>query len=172
MTGTVVTHDALRSFRTDLERDRVWAFFWEIPSVARCIPGCESIVSVDDGESYTASVRRNVGPFRLSFALAVTVVDQAPPSEISIEVRGEDKRLRSDVRQRIVVRLSDSPDATGTSGEISAKVEVTGLLASLGANLVRMHVDQGLTDFVDAIEKALAHRFASLARPDLNVLGK
>jgi carbon monoxide dehydrogenase subunit G len=162
--GTIVTHDALRSFHTDLERDRVWAFFWEIPSLARCIPGCESVVSVDEGESYTASVRRRVGPFSLSFALAVTVLDRTPPSEISIEVRGEDRRLRSEVRQEIVVRLSDAPDAKGTRGEIRAKVEVTGLLASLGANLVRMHVDQGLTDFVDAIEKALVDRSATIAQ--------
>ena len=164
MSATIVTHDALRSFHADLERDRVWAFFWEIPSLARCIPGCESVVSVDEGESYTASVRRQVGPFSLRFALAVRVLDRTPPSEIGIEVRGEDRRLRSEVRQEIVVRLSDAPDAGGTRGEIRAKVEVTGLLASLGANLVRMHVDQGLTEFVDAIEIALVGTSAATAR--------
>ena len=164
MSEKIVTHDALRSFHTELERERVWAFFWDVPSLARCIPGCENVVPVEEGASYTASVRRQVGPFSLRVALVVTVVDRTPPSEISIAVRGEDRRLRSEVRQEIVVRLSDAPDAGGTRGEIRAKVEVTGLLASLGANLVRMHVDQGLTDFADAIETALAGTSAAIAR--------
>jgi len=60
--------------------------------------------------------------------------------------------------------LSDSPDAIGTCGEIWARVEVTGLLASLGTNLVRMHVDHALTEFVDAIEAALAERSAAIAQ--------
>ena len=160
----MITLDAHRSFQTDLERDRVWAFFWELPSLARCIPGCESVAAAEGCGLYTASVRRQVGPFSLAFVLVVRVIDQTPPSEIRIEVRGKDERLRSDVRQEIVVRLSVSHEVVGTCGEIRAKVEVSGLLASLGANLVRLHVEQGVTDFVDAIERALADRSATIAR--------
>lgn len=153
---TVVTHSALRSFDTSLDRDRVWAFFWDVPSLAGCIPGCESVAAVEEAASYTAALRRKVGPFSLRFALAITVISHMPPCEIAIEVLGEDKRLRSAVRQEILVSLSDSSGTRGTRGEIRANVHVTGLLASLGANLVRMHVDQGLTDFVLAVEARLA----------------
>ena len=166
---TVVTHDALRSFDTNLDRDRVWAFFWDVPSLAGCIPGCESVVSVEEGASYTAAVRRKVGPFSLRFALAITVINRMPPCEITLEVLGEDKRLRSAVRQEILVSLSDSPGARGSRGEIRANVQVAGLLASLGANLVRMHVDQGLTDFVYAIEAQLADEPVTMAPQNTTV---
>ena len=110
MSEKIVTHDALRSVHTELERERVWAFFWDVPSLARCIPGCENVVPVEEGASYTASVRRQVGPFSLRVALVVTVVDRTPPSEISIEVRGEEEAVEDVEALGVGLAISPGPD--------------------------------------------------------------
>src|SRR5439155_25045123 len=58
-----------------VERERLWHFLMELPRVARCVPGVESIEVVDPS-AYRGSLKIQVGPIRLALQGTVTVEEQ------------------------------------------------------------------------------------------------
>jgi carbon monoxide dehydrogenase subunit G len=48
------------SFTVSAPPSEVWALFWDLPRVGRCLPGCEDIQALDDG-SYRARLAQRVG---------------------------------------------------------------------------------------------------------------
>ena len=143
-----------QQFEIDASQQDTWDFFWDIPAMARCVPGCETVEPVEPPSHYRASVRRKLGPFLVRMELdvmAATVVDGA---SLEVRIDGEDRKLRSTVQQTIQVHLSsNSPTATHVTIRVDATL--SGLLAKLGLLLVRIQLESAVDEFVDALRTQL-----------------
>ena len=73
-----------------------WAFFWDLPRVARCLPGCESIEPAGEG-AYRARMTQRVGPFSVSMDMEMRVDEAEQGRRVVVSGSGKDKmgnRLR------------------------------------------------------------------------------
>jgi carbon monoxide dehydrogenase subunit G len=156
-----LSEELQHSFEVRASLRDVWAFFWDIQSLARCLPGCESVIAKVEGKSYRASVRRKVAAFSIRVDLDIDVVETQPPELISLEISGQDKRLRSEIRQKLLARLL-AVDPQITRVDINTTINLSGLLASVGKNLVSMQFTQVLDDFAANAGTAIEGRVATI----------
>ena len=79
--------------REPVERERLWDFLMDVPSVGRCVPGVETIEAVN-GSAYKGGLKIHVGPIRLSLEGAITV-EEADRAAWRARMRAEanDRRL-------------------------------------------------------------------------------
>ena len=145
------------AFVVDTVRERAWAFLWDLEAVAKCVPGCEEVLTQEPSVSYKARVRRNVGPFLIRFELDITVIATLPLERIQVAVSGEDKRLRSKVQQNITVSLNDVGNGR-CQIEIITDFRLSGMLAALGEGLLAGQIRQEIDTFVGSVQNALQER--------------
>jgi len=130
---------------------------WDLEAVAKCVPGCEEVLTQEPSVSYKARVRRNVGPFLIRFELDITVIATLPLERIQVAVSGEDKRLRSKVQQNITVSLNDVGNGR-CQIEIITDFRLSGMLATLGEGLLAGQIRQEIDTFVGSVQNALQER--------------
>jgi len=145
------------AFVVETSRERAWAFLWDLEAVAKCVPGCEEVLTRQPGLSYKARVRRNVGPFLIRFELDISVIESLPLERIRVVVAGEDKRLRSKVQQNITVSLNDFGNSQ-CQIEIITDFRLSGMLAALGEGLLAGQIRQEIDTFVGSVKNALQER--------------
>ena len=145
------------AFVVDTARERAWAFLWDLKSVAKCVPGCEEVVTQESGVSYKARIRRTVGPFLLRLELNIAVAESVPLQRIQVVVSGEDKRLRSKVEQNITISLNDFGNSQ-CQIEIDTDFRLSGMLAALGEGLLAGQIRQELDSFIGSVKNALRER--------------
>jgi uncharacterized protein len=150
------------SFSVGVTRDQAWSFLWNIEAVAKCIPGCEEVIVQEQEKSYKARVRRHVGPFLIRLELDIAVVQSTPPRSFQVVVSGEDKRLRSQVRQSVTVSLEETEGGRCQIG-LEASFQLSGMLASLGAGLLGAQIQQELELFAGCVQSSLEREAASPA---------
>jgi len=158
----MLSQDLQQSLIVRASLAEVWAFFWDIQALAKCLSGCESVVTESEGKLYRASIRRKIAVFNIGFELEVKVIETQPPTFISLEISGHDKRLKSDIEQKLTARLQVlEPQVTRI--EISTSITISGLLASLGKNLVSMQFAQALEDFAANVGAAIETRGSTIS---------
>jgi len=140
------------SFVLPIPRPEVWALFWDIPTLAHCVPGCESVDELEPQKHYNASVQRKLGPFLMRMELEIEVLDFEAGQKLVARITGRDKKLRSDVEQQLTVHLADHD--TGTQVELASEVTLSGLLGKLGENLIRTQLDATVREFFDNLRAA------------------
>lgn len=143
-----------RSLIAETSRDRAWSFLWDIEALAKCIPGCEDVIVEEPGKRYKARMRRSVGPFLVRFELDIGVEQCIPLERVQVMVTGQDKRLRSQIRQRVTVLLSSSQDGR-CQIDLTADLQLDGMLASLGERLLGAQIEQEVDGFVHCIQGKL-----------------
>ena len=152
-----VTQQIEHSFLVEAERRQVWTFIWDVQAVARCIPGCQQVETLEEGKTYRALVQRKLGPFSFGIELDIAVVETRPPEYLRVEVSGNDRRLRSQVREVISLGLQGDTDRR-TTVTVAGTFTLTGLLASLNKHLIEAQVGQVLEDFTSTLQKAILER--------------
>ena len=142
------------SFILAVDMTRVYNFLWEVEAFGPCIPGCEEIVEVESGKTYKTKIKRRVGPFYIRFELDIAVTESVAPSLICIEISGQDKKLRSSMVQRLTFRLSQT-DGRHCKIDLATDFELSGLLCTLGEQLLTGHIYADLDNFVAALKAEL-----------------
>jgi uncharacterized protein len=150
--------EILHSFEIQAEPGVVWTSLWDIEGMARCIPGCQSVSTKTPDRSYSATVRRKVGPFLVRMELAIEVLANDAPNSIRVEISRNDLKLKSHIRQLLDIRLSQGRDS-GTAVDIQATLVMNGVLASLGKSLIEMQVRQVLNDFSEAFQAKMRNGY-------------
>ena len=133
----------------------LWGLFWDIPAMARCVPGCESVDEVEPQKHYTASVRRKLGPFLMRMEMTIEVLESEPERSMRVRITGKDRKLRSEVSQTLAVTLEEQPPNSSRVSLVS-EVELSGILGKLGANLIRTQLDATVREFFDNLRAAAA----------------
>jgi len=142
-----------QSFVIPRPPEDVWRFFADIPGVARCVPGMESVEVVDD-DNTNVRVRQSLGPMSATFDLRMRVTDRAPMDRMRFTavgkaVRGAAGSLRS------VNTVTLTPEGPGTKVSLEADVALGGMLGSVGQKIVSKQATTITQQFAAALEGAL-----------------
>jgi len=129
-------------------RAEVWRLLVDPGFVRESIPGCEQLT--DEGDNtYGVVLRTGMGPVRSKFTGQVRIEDLSPPEHYRLitTAQGAAGRLAAAGE----VHLIEKDQVTEVRYEGS--VQVTGMLASLGAWLMESAFRQALDHFFAAIDR-------------------
>jgi uncharacterized protein len=119
-----------------------------------CIPGCESITRVADNE-YDLVMTAKVGPVSAKFKGRMTVMDSDPPRAYTLKFEGQGG-VAGFAKGEASVQLS--PQDAGTRLAYSAKANVGGKLAQVGARLIDGVARQIAEKFFEAFNKRASRK--------------
>lgn len=143
-----------QQIRTEAEirvgRQTVWQIVGDLVEVASCIPGCGPVTTVRTGSLYQGRVERTVGPFQFGVDLDVEMLLRDPDERLVLQVRGADARLKTHIVEEIAIELTVLADDL-TRITLEVDIEVNGVIAAVGRNLLLMHIDQTITEFLEAL---------------------
>jgi carbon monoxide dehydrogenase subunit G len=137
----------------------VWAFFRDVPAVADCVPGVESVEALDD-RTYQGTMRVKVGP--ISFRLRGRLVEQdvnETARTATLAVSADDRALGSAVAATLRLCLGES-DA-GTTVALDTEANVLGKLGQFGQGVIKLAADTVMKQFAVRVQERLAARSAA-----------
>ncbi|MCI0545950.1 MAG: carbon monoxide dehydrogenase subunit G [Candidatus Rokubacteria bacterium] len=132
-------------------REQVWQAFLDPATLAKALPGCESLEETGPGE-YKAKMKIGVAAIKGTFDGKVRLADQEPPNRYRMAVEGSG--APGFVRGDAGMELSDIPE--GTRVTYSADVQVGGLIASVGQRMLGGVSKMMLDQFFSRMQELLA----------------
>jgi uncharacterized protein len=133
--------------------ERVWNFVMDIPSMAKCIPGCDGVEDLGNNH-YKAVVKIKVGPIGLSLASDISIVEKDEANRTAgLLVEAADKRVGGAVKATMSMKLT--PEGDGTKLEVSTDANVMGRIGDFGQPIIRKKADQMLKEVSENLRKAL-----------------
>ena len=148
-------------YRIPASRDKVWAALNDPAVLKECIPGCQSLEKLNDNEM-TATVVAKVGPVKATFNGHVTLSNIDPPNGYTITGEGKGG-VAGFAKGGADVALKD--DGAGTILSYTAKGQVGGKLAQIGARLIDATAKQMADQFFGAFAGRLGGAEAVAAAP-------
>ena len=128
------------------ERQAVWEALNDPDVLRECIPGCESLEMTSPTEM-SATVVTKIGPVKAKFSGEVTLSNIEAP--VSYTISGEGKGgIAGFAKGGAEVKLAD--DGAGTLLNYTAKAQVGGKLAQVGARLIDATAKQMADQFFKA----------------------
>lgn len=140
------------SFTVAAAPDRVWAFLTDPERIMPCVPGCESIETIDPTH-YRASVRVALGPIKTSFRVEIEIIEQDPPHRIVSKTRGEEGSKASLLTADNLLRLV--PADGGTEVHYSSEAALTGRLGKYGFGMLKKQAEKLGQEFAGRVRAAL-----------------
>ena len=136
-----------------VERELLWDFLMEVPKVARCVPGIESIEAVD-ASAYKGSLRVQVGPIRLSLQGTMTVEEQDRVAwRARMRAEANDRRVGGGIRARMSLTLA--PGEGGTRLRIETDLAILGRIGEFGQPVIKKKADALLEEFAHNLGSTL-----------------
>ena len=134
--------------------DRVWEFTMNLPGIARCLPGFETIEQVDD-DTYIGKVRAQVGPVAVRLAGRVWVAERNHETLLArMNVEAADARIRGAVNAKRSMQLA--PGGVGTTAmAVHTDAAVLGKLGEFGQAVMRRKASQIMEQFAQNVSAAL-----------------
>jgi carbon monoxide dehydrogenase subunit G len=137
-----------------VERERLWEFLMDVPRVARCVPGVETVEAVDD-RSYKGRLGVRIGPIRLSLDGTVAVEERDPEAwRARMRADASDRRLGGGIRARMSLTLTSADH--GTRLHIETDLAVLGRIGEFGQPVIKKKADGLLEEFARNLQSALA----------------
>ena len=149
-----------KTFTIDAPKKAVWEFLTDPYHVARCLPGAAITDKVDD-QNYTGTITVKVGPVSASYRGKIRFEKLDPEAGTAeIVASGQDVKGKGGADMRMHSRLSE---IAGGKTEVSAtsQVNITGILAQMGARMIQDVSDQMLQKFTEAMQAELGSRGAA-----------
>ena len=142
-----------QTIELDASPERVWDFVMDVPSVAKCIPGCEKLEDLGN-DTYKATVKVKVGPIGLALASEISIVEKdAVGKNATLRVDAADKRLGGAVKASMAMHLE--PHGTGTTLHVTTDAQVLGRIGDFGQSVIRKKADQTLQEVANNLRAAL-----------------
>jgi carbon monoxide dehydrogenase subunit G len=132
----------------------VWRTLWDVPALARCIPGCGDVETAEAARRYRATVRDRVGPFTIAIPLEIVVDSALPLARLAVTASGRDSTLGSPVTVRLTASLEPTT-AGGTRLAIEGTASVGGKLAALGQAVIQRRTRDILDQFANNLTALL-----------------
>jgi carbon monoxide dehydrogenase subunit G len=143
-----------QSIDLDADPQRVWDFVMDVPSVAKCIPGCDGVEAIGP-DKYKAIVKVKVGPIGLSLASEISIVAKDEVAKTaSLLVDSADKRIGGAVKATMSMKLT--AQGTGTKLDVETDANVMGRIGDFGQPVIRKKADQTLQEVAANLRSALA----------------
>ena len=134
-------------------RERVFAFVTDPDKVGTCGPGVESI-EVIDATHFRAKAKVGIGFINARFVVDLEIAEQQSPDMAIIKARGQAPGSAVDGTGRM--NLVDGPQAGTTTMLWAAEVNVSGMLATMGARLIEGTANKMIAQTFDCIRVKIA----------------
>jgi carbon monoxide dehydrogenase subunit G len=142
----------------------VWEFFEQVDRVARCVPGVEEVMVVDD-ENSRVRVTQAVGPMTATFDMKMRITAREPGR--SMEFTGIGRSVRGaagNVRSTNRVQLEEAENGA-TRVSLESDVALGGMLGSVGQKVVAKQASVVTKSFAQALELELSGGGGELGEP-------
>lgn len=137
--------------------EKVWDFFGDVSSVARCLPGA-SLVGTPRDEHVEGQIRVKVGPITADFQGVADISRDDATRSGRIIGAGRDTRSNSATRGLITYVLKPEDEGRSTRVDVSIGYTLTGMLAQFGrSGLVQDIAGRLIGAFVQNLEASLGH---------------
>jgi len=154
-----------KTFTIQAPRAAVWAFLTDPYRVARCLPGAAIAEKLDDA-NYTGTITVKVGPVTASYKGKVRFERLDPAAGMAeIIASGQDVKGKGGADMTMESRLSETTPGRTEVSTVS-RVNITGILAQMGARMIQDVSDQMLQKFTAAMQNELAASGGSGASPE------
>jgi carbon monoxide dehydrogenase subunit G len=127
---------------------QVWALFWDLPRVAMCLPGCESIEAIDD-TTYKARMVQKVGPFQIAMDIDLDIDEMHEGKQVVVSGSGKDRMGNRLKLTRLSLELEERPSGTGVAYTIN--FTLFGKLAALGSSVIKRRAEEMRVEFTKRI---------------------
>jgi carbon monoxide dehydrogenase subunit G len=127
-------------------RATLWQFLLDVPQMATCVPGVESITNSGE-DTYTGRMRVKVGPIHLTLQGAMTI-ETHDQQQWLVVARSEanDRRVGGGVHiSTHLLLLESSPETTELVVQTQARL--FGKLGEFGQPVIRKQADTILAEF-------------------------
>jgi len=131
-------------------REKVWDFLLDIEGMSECVPGLESMETVEPDHVYRAIVSVGLGSVRVKFDADVEWLELERPTRALLKGHGTAPGSAGDATAEMV--LSDGPDGS-TILTWWADVMVSGTIASLASRLMGSVTKKLTSNFFDCVRK-------------------
>lgn len=139
-----------RAFTAAKEQSEVWRFLSDLEEVGSLVPGVDRLSRIDESDDHELSITDRVGPFQVRLQGRLSVVEHREPVALVARVHGSDPRTRTFVNGELALEL-EATEARRTRVTVSADLEVTGPLTTLGAPVLRRRADHVFDGFLRAV---------------------
>ena len=141
------------TFEVSAPAARVWELFFDLPRLARCLPGCEEIHAVDETH-YRARMVQRVGPFQVAMDLDLEVRELTPGKRIVVTGGGKDRMGNTLKLNRLAMELTPVSDER-TEVSYSMDFNLFGRLATMGNAVMKRKAEDTRAEFTRRIVQQL-----------------
>jgi carbon monoxide dehydrogenase subunit G len=133
-------------------REKVWDFLLDIEGISACVPGLESLETVEPGRKYRATASVGLGTVKVRFDADVEWLELERPRRALMKGHGTAPGSVGDATAEMI--LSNGPGGE-TILKWWAEVVVSGTIASLASRLMGSVTRKLTTSFFDCVKKQI-----------------
>jgi carbon monoxide dehydrogenase subunit G len=133
-------------------REKVWDFLLDIEGMSSCIPGLESLETVEPDRKYRATASVGLGTVKVRFDADVEWLELERPTRAQMKGHGTAPGSAGDATAEMV--LSDGPEGS-TLLTWWAEVLISGTIASLASRLMGSITKKLTTAFFDCVKERI-----------------
>ena len=132
--------------------DEAWALLMDIPRVATCVPGMESVHEAAP-DTYAGVIGIRVGPVAVRLEGQVkVVVEDASKREALMQIEATDRRIRGAVSAKSSVKLEPREDGH-TDLVVHSEASIFGKLGQFGQAVLKKKADQLVGEWADCVAR-------------------
>jgi carbon monoxide dehydrogenase subunit G len=129
----------------------VWNFVVNPQTIAPCIPGVESVETIDVAH-YKAKVKVAVSFVTATFVLNVEILERRDPSFLKSRIKGKDSGIGSSISAETTLELTPVSEQE-TRVKYGANFVFTGQVASLGRSIMQAKTEEQTALFVNNLRR-------------------
>ncbi|HJN44161.1 MAG: carbon monoxide dehydrogenase subunit G [Vicinamibacterales bacterium] len=142
--------DILGSYQFDAPPQEVWDLLVDTDAVAACLPGCESLVPIDEN-TYRAALTMGIAAITGRYEGTIKMKDLEPPVSYQLAVEGRGKQGFVTGSGAINLTAADG----GTQVSVAGTVQVGGTIARVGQRLLGSVSKMMMDRFFTCLRKRL-----------------
>src|SRR5207244_6435386 len=120
--------------------DEVWAWLMDVPRIATCVPGVDSVEPIDN-DRYRGTIKVSVGPIRLALHGDVWITERDEQAHrAAMQAEAADRQAGGSVKATLTMSLSEAGDGTDMLMETDA--QILGRIGDFGQPVIKKKADQ------------------------------
>ncbi len=131
--------------------EEVWNFIVNPETIAPCIPGVESVETID-ASHYRAKVKVMVSFVTATFGLNVEIMERRDPSLLKSRIKGKDSGIGSSISAETTLEVTPISDHE-TKVKYGANFVFTGQVASLGRSIMQAKTEEQTALFMNNLRR-------------------
>jgi len=136
----------------------VWTFVVTPETIAPCIPGVESVETID-ATHYRAKVKVAVSFVTATFMLNVEIIERRDPMFLKSRIKGKDSGIGSSISAETTLELMSLSELE-TRVKYGANFVFTGQVASLGRSIMQAKTEEQTALFVNNLRRNIGEEGA------------